>query len=596
MYPLDDVVAFDCEVYPNFFLVAFKRLKDGHVLNIQTTTKFSDSQREALENIMFKRVTFGFNSRNYDIPIILAALKGYTTEEIHKVSDYIINKRSQGWETINHFSLRRQYSWRTFDIQEPAPGVMVSLKLYGGRMHSQRLQDLPIAPGTVTTGPQRRELTQYCVNDLDTTIELYRAILPQIELRAKMSDAYRINLLSKSDAQIAEAVITKALPYTKRPTASHRDGLRYAAPDYIRFTSNTLTSALLDVEECRFGLNKGGSVELPPELKKRVIRIGRTDYKLGIGGLHSQEKKRAVVPTINQILVDRDVASYYPRIILNLELFPRHLRRKFLDVYGNIVTERLAAKAAGDKVTADALKIVVNGSFGKLGSKYSKLYSPGLMLAVTLTGQLSLLMLIERLDAAGIDVVSANTDGFVSLMDKDQYRRYDDICFDWELDTNFELEETRYKAVYSRDVNNYLAIGEDGKAKGKGIFSENPLMKNPVAPITLTAVRKFLLDGNPIETTIRNCEDVRQFVVVRTVRGGGVWRDEYLGKVARWVYTVDGEPIRYQSNGNKVATSDGAFPVMEFKGIPVGLDYDRYITMAKDILNDIGAGYEVRRR
>lgn len=249
--------------------------------------------------------------------------------------------------------------------------------------------------------------------------------------------------------------------------------------------------------------------------------------------------------------------------------------------------EDLKKELKKETLVNESLKIVLNSSFGKLGSKWSILYSPDLMMTVTLTGQLSLLMLIERLELAGISVVSANTDGFVSLMDKELYQTYDNICFDWELDTGFELEESKYKALYSRDVNNYLALSEYGP-KGKGIFTTDGLTKNPQAPICAEAVSKFLSDGNPIEKTIRDETDVRKFMNVRTVNGGAVFRNKYLGRVVRWVYSNDGDSITYLKNGNKVAKSDGSLPLMELDGIPESIDLERYIDEAKGILTDIG--------
>src|SRR5665648_505827 len=112
-------------------------------------------------------------------------------------------------------------------------------------------------------------------------------------------------------------------------------------------------------------------------------------------------------------LIDKDCTSYYPSIILGLRLYPTHMGDCFLEVYETIVNKRLEAKRNKDKVVANALKITINGSFGKLGSKYSNLYAPDLLIQVTLTGQLALLMLIEMIEGIGISIVSGNTDGIV---------------------------------------------------------------------------------------------------------------------------------------------------------------------------------------
>lgn len=593
---MKDLVVLDCEVYPNFFLAAFKNISNGKAVTIEIrgeNTCLSDHDRTKLNTIMHKKTTFGFNSLNYDIPVILYALKQKTAKEIHALSNFIINNNSPSWKTMKAHDLVMPTGYKHFDISEPAPGVRVSLKLYGGRMNSQTLQDLPIEPGTILTIQQMTDIAEYCINDLDTTIELYESIKDQIALRADMSEKYGQDLLSKSDAQIAETVIKSELQkgsrrYLKAPTYAENTTFKYNVPDFISFKTEQLKNALNIISNHEFELDGRGSIKLPKELKSMKIKLGNSVYQLGVGGLHSTEKSQTVTPNENQILADRDVASYYPRIILNLRLYPKHLGERFLTVYEQIVNDRLAAKQAKDSVTSDSLKIVINGSFGKLGSKYSALYSPDLMMAVTLTGQLSLLMLIEALELKGISVVSANTDGFVSLMDKSEYKVYDEICKQWENATGFELEETQYKALYSRDVNNYLAVTTCDKAKGKGIFTVNPLTKNPQAAICTHAVSELLIHRTPIEKTIRECKDMTLFVRVRSVTGGAVYKGTYLGRVVRWVHTTNGDVITYKKNGNKVPLSDGSTPVMTLDDMPSNIDYLRYIEDAKSILDDLG--------
>jgi len=577
-------IALDCEVYPNYFLVSFKRVHDGKTISVEARGKDAKLSNEQIASLKskLKKTTFGFNSINYDLPILAAALKGLSCERIHQVSDAIIEQRLRSWQTMRQFELQ-DFERDHFDLMEPSPGVMISLKLYGARMHSKHLQDLPIEPGTVLTEQQMDEIKTYCENDLDTTIELYHVVADRIQLRLDMSVDP-----SKSDAQMAEAIIKSVLKGNpKAPKLHSMTTYRYEMPRNIQFETTELDDLYWDIKNQDFGLDKKGSISLPKEIRDTKIKLGQSTYQLGIGGLHSTEKRQAAVPTEGQILVDRDVESYYPNIILNNALYPSHLGMQFLKKYASILYQRIDAKHRGDKTTADGLKIAVNGTFGKLGSKYSFLYSPDLLLQVTLTGQLTLLMLIERLELAGISVVSANTDGFVSLIDKADYKKYDDICFDWELDTGYKLEETRYKALYSRDVNNYLAITEDG-AKGKGIFTKAGLMKNPQMQICAEAVEAYLIRGTPIEDTIRGCTDQTKFLTVRSVTGGALWRGEYLGRVVRWIWSADGEKIVYKKNGNKVATSDGARPIMTLGEFPLDIDYERYIQNAKDILESVG--------
>lgn len=249
----------------------------------------------------------------------------------------------------------------------------------------------------------------------------------------------------------------------------------------------------------------------------------------------------------------------------------------------------------------DGFKIGANSCFGHLSNKYSRLYSPDLMIQVTLTGQLCLLMLIEWVEAEGIPVVSANTDGILMYPKKDQLERLEQVISTWELVTGFQTEETLYQSYYAKDVNNYLAIKTDGSVKGKGLYNnpwekEGPnifkLHKNPNTTIVIEAVIAQLRDGTPLEETIKACRDIRKFISVRKVTGGANDSDgEYLGKAIRWYYCKDthGASLGYKTSKNKVPKSEGSKPLMELPDeFPDDINYDWYIQEAEIVLIDIG--------
>ena len=367
---------------------------------------------------------------------------------------------------------------------------------------------------------------------------------------------------------------------------------RYEDPKIVSFQSGELQKIFHKILKTGFPVGSNGAVTMPDWLQKQRIKIGQTEYQMGIGGLHSCEKSQSVVAQDNQILADFDVASYYPSIILKLKLAPQSMGNDFLLIYQDIVTERLQAKARGDKLTADTLKIVINGSFGKLGSMYSALYAPELMIQTTITGQLCLLMLIEWVESVGAKVVSANTDGIVVLCDKSREKWLEEAMFDWMLTTSFELERADYRSIHSRDVNNYIAVKPDGKAKRKGVYAEPVLSKNPDFTIVTDAVAAFLSKGALVEDTIRTSTDVRGFVTLRQVTGGGMWRGEYLGKAVRFYYSTEpmaSECITYAKNSNKVPRSDRAKPIMDLpEKLPDDVDFERYVSMAREALKDLG--------
>ena len=587
------MIVVDVEVYRNYFLALFKDLGSGKYRS------FEMFEGRALDIVSLKRVmvsdtTISFNGLGYDLIILSAAIDGADCSKLKDLSDEIIKSNFPPWRVAREQGVNVR-PWDHIDVINVAPG-QVSLKIYGGRMHARTMQDLPIKPDELISPEQRTDLKTYCKNDVDTTEMLYRKLEGVIDLRKKMSKQYAIDLRSKSDAQMAEAIIKHELEALtgksyKAQKVDPGSVVRYASPGIVWFEQQNLKDIYWRILKSGFVIRTNGSLRMPEWLSKTKIRIGETDYQMGIGGLHSCESKRAVVAAGDEALADFDVASYYPSIILKLELSPDKMGKDFLRVYQSIVTRRLEAKRSGDKLTADTLKICVNGSFGKLGSMYSALYAPQLLLQVTLTGQLCLLMLIERLEAAGCRVVSANTDGIVVLFKKTQERVVDEVCFDWMLDTSFELERADYRALFSRDVNNYIAVKRDGSTKRKGVFAEPGLMKNPEFTIVSEAVAAFLANGTPIERTVGDCRDLSKFIAIRRVDGGGVWRDQYLGKAVRFYYSRDALPdecIAYARNGNKVARSDGARPTMVLGDFPGDVHYSRYIKLAREALQDMG--------
>ncbi len=589
------LVTIDVEIYVNYFLISALNSDTKKVIHFEMYDG-KDLNRKSLLSMMTKYTTLSFNGNGFDLPIITAALSGWPVAKLKRLCDEIIKSNKPSWMIVRNHDLNVPDNWDHIDIMEVAPG-MASLKIYGGRLNAPTMQDLPIEPNAIITPEQRAPMRDYCVNDLETTYSLYKSLEKQVDLRVSMSEQYGVDLRSKSDAQIAETVIKSELQKKtgkkyRKPEISENEQFKYLPPGVVEFQGEQLKDIYNKVLSIKFGLAANGAVKMPPELAKAKIVIGNGSYNMGIGGLHSCEKAQTVHAGKGEHLLEVDVASYYPNIILQQNLAPKSMGKPFLEVYQSIVDRRIRAKRSGDKVTADTLKICVNGSFGKLGSKWSTLYAPELLLQTTITGQLALLMLIESFELAGLTVYSANTDGVVVKCKSEQLDLLRDICFDWMLSTSYELEETHYKTLASRDVNNYFAVTTDGKVKRKGIFANGGLAKNPDCNICFTAVTELAANGIPLSETITKCKDVTQFVTVRKVTGGAVWRDEKLGKAVRFYYSKDVSEnvnIEYALNGNKVPKSDGARPVMTLPDtLPADIDYKRYIAIAEDLLKGVG--------
>ena len=597
-------LVWDIECYSNYFLVCLRSLA-GRLLVYFEMYEGCPLDRAKLGWVIKNFCMIGFNTRAYDVPMLQAALGGATCQELKVLSDKIIQEEMPGWQAIKHMDGGWDEPPNHIDLIEVAP-LDASLKLYGGRLHAKRMWDLPFPPQAELSRNQMLIVRWYCINDLDLTEVLYYALEDQINLRATLGLEYGGDLRSLSDAQIAEKIISSELRKqgvkVNKTSVAQGTAFKYIAPAFIQFQTPYMQRILAQTQALEFVVGEDGYSTMPAELAEQLITIGDSQYQMGRGGLHSCEKSTAHVADDSFTLVDRDVASYYPAVILNCGLYPEHLGAGFLKVYQSIVDKRLSAKRAGNKVVADCLKIVINGTFGKLGSKWSVLFSPNLLLQVTITGQLALLMLIEALELCGVSVVSANTDGIVSKIPVWAEAAAGQVVQDWEQATGFETEDVQYKALYSRDINNYIALKTDGKTKNKGAFA-NPwsekypsifrMHKNPTTTICIEAVECFLRDGVALQQTIESCADMRKFVSIRTVRGGAVKDGVFLGKAIRWYYGVDsGSEMIYASSGNKVAKSDGAVPMMTLSDtIPANIDYAWYVAEAEGMLQDLGVSF-----
>lgn len=620
------IAFYDTECFPNFWLLKIKP-KDGKFItfSLKCGVGFSTTERGKIIEILQSYCLISFNGLGYDQWMISKALEGATPFELKQLNDAIIVGKERPWKLVtSRFELSDH-----IDIMEVCPGVG-SLKQYAGRIHCHRIQDLPYPPDHALSATMIQEVDRYCENDIECLESLYNECLPLIKLREELSKKHGIDLRSKSDPQIAEAVLKKYCNvYSAYPFVEYGKGFKYHPPAYIKPGGilQKFTNAI-------FKIGYNGAIEMPEELKKLEVN----GYKLGIGGLHSTAKCDS---HRGGTILDIDVVSYYPSLIINSRQFPTTLGPTFIFEYALMMANRLEAIARGDETEADAGKIFLNGVFGKLGSPYSILYAPEMLIQTTLTGQLSLLMLIEMIDGT---VLSANTDGITVMIESDALENLNSTVAAWERTTGLKTKITEYRSIHSRDVNNYFAVKQDGSVKRKGEYALSGLMakKNPESEICSDAVAAYLSHGTSIEATIFDCTDIRKFVTVQKVTGGavkmwgegprkgatikqmtptieaggwkpvkrGTWRKddiecptveayaqcfapqtpEYLGKTARWYYATNAPgPIMYATRNATVPLSHGARPCMILpETLPQDIDYNWYVNKAYSILSEIG--------
>lgn len=526
-----------------------------------------------LERMLFDpRYTWvSFNGKNFDQPLITAAVVGHDEYNLKIIAQTIIDDEMRSWQTYKHFNLTF-IDYDHIDLIETAPGVMISLKTYAGRMHYKTMQDMPFHHDDEIDTPAKRKIVEnYCFNDIGVTLELFNRLSTEISTREIMSEEYGIDLRSKSDAQAAEAILKKQVGIFSgdKVVPSYVD---YAAPAFIKTKDRKINELISLFEGEHFYINRGNGSPIEAAWMTPPIVISKGLYKVGLGGLHSQHDVKFYVETTSDLMIsDFDVASYYPNIMMKAGLVPRLGGNKgelFLSEYKNIYDRRMEAKRSGNKRVANTLKIILNGTFGKLGSIYCSFYSPDLLIAVTITGQLNLLCLINELERLkGVTVTSANTDGVMVTYPPSMREKVLKVFATNAKRTGFEYEETPYRKVAMKDVNNYIAITEareaaviDNKgitysmakgdvAKRKGLYAsndpkENPLylMKNPTMQVCSDAAVAYLKTGVKPEDYIADCENIEEFVSIRNIKGGGVQHkridvvDDWEGEPRNWTY------------------------------------------------------------
>lgn len=246
------------------------------------------------------------------------------------------------------------------------------------------------------------------------------------------------------------------------------------------------------------------------------VLINGFRYDYGVGGIHGATQG-TIRSTDSRKIRTLDVASYYPNMAIANEIYPKHLGKTFCKVYADLYEQRKATPK-GSAANA-ALKLALNGVYGDSNNEFSPLLDPAYTMSITIGGQLSLCMLMEKLiDHCNARIIMCNTDGFEYVIDVDNFEEADKWVKWWEDLTKLQMEGDTYKQMFIRDVNNYISITESGKVKLKGAyefmdFDKLGWHKNHSAMVIPMAVKAHLVDGIDYEEFIRLHENKFDFML-----------------------------------------------------------------------------------
>lgn len=583
------VFVFDIEVFQNIFHCSVKDTETNTIYKFEiserknqlrelvkffkqvnkyiTWGEYYTTTKQIESNIIF----CGYNNLHYDNPIINYIIEYEDTLMNHNVfticssifnlSKTITTSKEDNIDAWKHW--KYQIWFDTFDILT----MLYSNKLRVGLKEIQVTMQYPNVQEFVCdwTKPLPLEdfdsMIDYNINDIESTSELLNRCKDAVDLRIAIEDEYGVRVLSKDGVNIGMKILTQKYLEKTGLTWWDIEGLR-SPMDYIPLKDVILPFIKYDSPI----LNR-----VLEDMKSQIVSPGRKGYEnnfvfaglrytVGVGGIHSKNDPEIIIPKEDEMLIDIDVASLYPSMLIEYGFYPKHLGPEFLEVYSQIKNERIEAKHNGDKVKNETLKLALNGLSGNLQNEHNFCYSPEAVMKIRINGQLLLLMLAEKLTQAGCRIIQANTDGLFVLLKKDNYQRVNTICRNWEQLTKLTLEEERFEAMYQYAINDYIAVttlypdmkkrflsGEtiirkstkkpytcieeiqEDFIKTKGMFITKVLLgKGLSAKIIPEAIIKYFVDGTPVEQTIKECKDIKKFLM--SEKTGKQWHVEYMNE------------------------------------------------------------------
>ena len=421
-----------------------------------------------------------------------------------------------------------------------------SLKWIQYTMDWPNIIDMPIHHTETIAAEQIPEIIRYCINDVKSTKQIMKLSKEQIGLRKTLTDEYGINLFSASEPRISKELflhfLSQKLEMKKwdlRQARTHRARItvKNIILPYIEFKTATFQNLLKKFEEVVIypGETKGG-------FKYSVQYKGvKTDY--GLGGIHGARSTKVYESNEDMVIMTSDVTSFYPNLAIRNKWAPAHLPQdEFCDLYEWFFEERKKIPKKDPKNYV--YKIILNSTYGLSNDENSFLYDPEFTMRITINGQLSLTMLYEMIceEIPNAIPLMQNTDGLETLIPREYVDKYMDICKRWEDITQLQLEHDTYSKIILGDVNNYIAITEDGKSKCKGRFEYDNLAlhKNKSFLIIPKAIHAYFVDGIQPEDYLAQNQNI--FDYCGGVKIKGDW-SFYEHKIVNGEHSI--EPVQH---------------------------------------------------
>lgn len=518
------------------------------------------------------------------------------------------------------------------------PAKATSLKWLQFTMQLPTVKEMPLPHDGEILYEQVDSIVEYCWNDVDSTYEFFNRVKFETELRLAISKEYGKNLINASEPKMAREIFGKLLAdemqisltdlrklKTVRKWVAFNDiifpYIKFITPE-LQVVLNGFKKIVVDtrpnaIDELKLSPDHwlpGG--EEPNAVKDFKYSFNYKGLKidLGLGGIHSCAAPGIYAPTADETMEDADVTSFYPKLAIENGLRPRHLGDSFSKIYNDIFLQRQQIPKKDPRNYT--YKILLNSTYGLSSEINSFFYDKAFTYAITVNGQLSLLMLVEALYKAipGIRFVQKNTDGVTYIYNNKYKEIVAKVCAWWQKVTKMQLEYAYYSKMIIQDVNNYIGVYTDAaKApKKKGLF-ETTIMyhKNPSYLVVTKALENYFVNNIPIEQSIKSHNQIYDFFggvkkkrdfklnLHRNVAGNDFVEEQE--KVTRYIIATPGGDsgllFKEYQDGRKTAKIGivAGMPVLPVQTVKPGfedpkrypINYDWYCKEARKIVESI---------